>query len=141
MTTITTKCHSCCQVFSWQSQPFIMGNIPAGNLLLSFAMLTAGASIRKVLLVLKHMGVMVFHEPTYYYHQRHYLIPSIVKHWRQYQQKVFDSLRGKDVILSGDGRHDSMGHSAKYGTYTIFCNTVGKILHFSLVQVNLTFVI
>ena len=33
------------------------------------------------------------------------------------------------------GRHDSMGHCAKYGAYTIFCCTLTKIIHFSLVQV------
>jgi len=38
--------------------------------------------------------------------------------------------------LAGDGRHDSMGHSAKYGTYTIFCCTVGLIIHIVLVQVS-----
>jgi len=33
------------------------------------------------------------------------------------------------------GRHDSMGHSAKYGTYSIFCCTIGYIIHLVLVQV------
>ena len=40
------------------------------------------------------------------------------------------------IIIAGDGRHDSMGHSAKFGAYTIFCCTVPMILHFSLVQVS-----
>ena len=37
------------------------------------------------------------------------------------------------------GRHDSMGHSAKFGAYTIFCCTVPMIIHFSLVQVRYIF--
>ena len=40
------------------------------------------------------------------------------------------------VTLAGDGRHDIMGHSAKYGTYTIFCCTVGLIIHIVLVKVG-----
>ena len=40
------------------------------------------------------------------------------------------------IIIAGDGRHDSMGHSAKFGAYTIFCCTIPMILHFSLVQVS-----
>ena len=108
----------------------------AWNLLLSFAVLLAGTSIKKVLLVFKHMGIMAFHEPTYYYHQKHLLIPSIVKFWRSYQANILESLRGKEVLLSGDGRHDSMGHSAKYGTYSIFCSTVGLIIHIVIVQVT-----
>ena len=40
------------------------------------------------------------------------------------------------LVLAGDGRHDSMGHSAKYCTYTIFSCTTSMIIHFSLVQVR-----
>ena len=40
------------------------------------------------------------------------------------------------VTLAGDGRHDSMGHSAKYGTYTIFSCTIGLIIHIVLVKVG-----
>ena len=43
----------------------------------------------------------------------------------------------KEVLLAGDGRHDSMGHSATFGTYTIIFCTVGLILHLVVVQVRL----
>ncbi|XP_022809949.1 uncharacterized protein LOC111346967 isoform X2 [Stylophora pistillata] len=82
------------------------------------------------------MGLLVYHEPTYYYHQRHLLIPSVVAFWRKYQKKLLDMLKDQEVVLAGDGRHDSMGHSAKYGTYTIFCCTIGLIVHIVLVQAN-----
>jgi len=36
---------------------------------------------------------------------------------------------------SGDGRYDSMGHCAKYGTYTMFNNGTGKLVHFEILQV------
>ncbi|KAL9977904.1 hypothetical protein ACROYT_G015367 [Oculina patagonica] len=62
---------------------------------LSLAILCSGASINKVLLVFKHMGV-----------------PSIVKYWRGYQAELLTKLKGEEVVLAGDGRHDSMGHSA-----------------------------
>ena len=39
-------------------------------------------------------------------------------------------------MLAGDERHDSMGHSAKYGSYTIFCCTVGLIIHIVLIQAS-----
>ena len=135
MLTVETWCPKCGQTNAWKSQPELLGKFPACNLLLSFAVLCAGASIRKVLLVFKHMGVLVYHEPTYYYHQRHLLIPSIVSFWRKYQRKLLDGLKDKEVVLAGDGRHDSMGHSAKFGTYTILCCTIGLIIHIVLVQV------
>ena len=37
-------------------------------------------------------------------------------------------------MVAGDGRHDSMGHSAKFGAYTIFCCTLPMIIHFALIQ-------
>ena len=40
------------------------------------------------------------------------------------------------ITIAGDGQHDSMGHSAKFGAYTIFCRAVPMIIHFSLVQVR-----
>ena len=137
MLTLESKCNFCNDTMTWKSQPHLLGKFPPGNILLSFAILSAGASTTKVLRVFKHMGLLGYNEVTYYYHQRHLLFPSIVKYWRSYQKKILESLNGKEVILAGDGRHDSMGHSAKYGTYTVFCCTVGLIIHIVLLQVAL----
>ena len=63
------------------------------------------------------------------------LAHQVVAFWRKYQKKLLDQLKNKEVVMGGDGHHDSMGHSAKYGTYTIFCCTIGLILHIVLVQV------
>lgn len=65
------------------------------------------------------------------------LFPMISLYWKQYQKKMFDCLKltGEKLVMSGDGRHDSMGHSAKFGAYTLFCNNLLKIIHFTLVQV------
>ena len=42
---------------------------------------------------------------------------------------------GEGLVMAGDGRHDSKGHSAKYGAYTVICCNLSKIVHFSLIQV------
>lgn len=43
-----------------------------------------------------------------------------------------------DLIVAGDGRHDSMGHNAKYGAYSILsCTQEPQIIHFKLVQVTI----
>ena len=116
MVSVETKCNKCQGIKVWNSQPLILNRIPAGNLLLSLAMLCAGASIKKSLLVLRHMNMVIYNESTYYYHQKHLLIPAIVTFWRKYRQNLIDKLHGVEVALAGDARHDSMGHSAKYGT-------------------------
>ena len=92
------------------------------------------------MILLLNMGLLGYNEVTYYYHQRHFLFPSIILYWRAYQKSILESLKGKEVVLAGDGRHDSMGHSAKYGTYTIFCCTIGLIIHLVVIQVKYIFI-
>ena len=41
MLTIEAKCCNCKEVFEWKSQPFILSKLPAGNLLMSLAVLCA----------------------------------------------------------------------------------------------------
>ena len=50
---------------------------------------------------------------------------------------MMDKLKKLDggVVIAEDGRHDSMGHSAKFCAYTIFCCTSPMIIHFDIIQV------
>jgi solute carrier family 8 (sodium/calcium exchanger) len=97
----------------------------------------AGASISKILLVFRHMGLAVFSIQTYFRHQRHFVFPSIFYYWKTYRKSLIDKVKGlKRVERSGDGRFDSMGHSAKYGVYTMLCTTLMKVVHFEIVQVS-----
>lgn len=131
MVTVTQSCANCNQKFVWRSQPLVLGKYPAGNILLSFAVLMAGASINRILLVFQHMGLCAYAARTFFRHQRSYVFPTVLHHWETYRMKLVEKLKGmKDVAWSGDGRFDSMGHSAKYGVYTMFCTTLMKIVHF-----------
>ena len=42
----------------------------------------------------------------------------------------------KEVNWAGDARFDSMGHSAKYGAYTMLNTNIMKTVHFEVVQVK-----
>lgn len=137
MITVVQKCSHCNKSFHWHSQPFTLGRHPAGNVLLSFGTLVAGGSISKLLLIMKHMGLCAYRARTFFLHQRNFLFPAILHHWETYQDKLMRIVQSTgDLSWSGDGRFDSMGHSAKYGTYTVFCSSVMKIVHFELLQVN-----
>jgi solute carrier family 8 (sodium/calcium exchanger) len=66
------------------------------------------------------------------------LFPTIHLYWKKYKQDRVSKLKatGQNLAIAGDGRHDSMGHSAKYCAYTLFCCTVPLIIDFSLIQVG-----
>lgn len=110
MVTVNQYCQSCKKNFKLRSQPFILGRYPARNVFLSFAVLMPGASISKLFLVFRHEA------RTSFYHQSIFLFPALLKYWASYQSWLINKLKDmKDVVWSGDGRLDLMGHSAKYG--------------------------
>jgi len=119
------------------SAPSCCRKYPIGNVMLSFAILMAGASINKVMLVFRHLGLQVHSARTYFRHQKSFLFPVILHHWDSYRADLIAKIKQmKDVAWTGDGRFDSVGHSAKYGVYSMFCTTIMKIVHFELVQVS-----
>ena len=137
MASVTQKCKHCGGEYTWKSQPSMFGRHPAGNVMLSFGILTSGAKISQTLLVLKHMGLSAISPRTYYYHQKKFLFPSILKHWGTVQSTLLQKVKEvQEPQWSGDGRFDSMGHSAKYGVYTMYCNSTSKLVHFELLQVH-----
>lgn len=50
------------------------------------------------------------------------------------QAKLLDNFRLNDLILSGDGKCDSPGKSAKFCTYSMMEATDNQILHFESVD-------
>ena len=138
MVTMTQNCPECGDgAFKWSSQPLIFGRYPAGNILLSFGILMAGASVSRLLLVFKHMGMCCTSIRTYFLHQKQFIFPAILHHWELYRKGLMNKVKQvKNAAWCGDGRFDSMGHSAKYGTYSMFCcSPIDKIVHFELLQV------
>ena len=71
---VTTVCSNpMCKekIFTWHSQPKIPNfEIPAGNFLLSLAILLSGGSITKVRQMFRHMGLACISLNTYFRHQR-----------------------------------------------------------------------
>ena len=65
-------------------------------------------------------------EKSFYRLRRSYVAPAIKKKWRIEQKKVIKGLKTQEeVVLVGDGRCDSPGHSAKYCTYTFMAANTG----------------
>ena len=61
----------------------------------------------------------------------------ICSYWEIEKQTVFNSLKNQEkVILIGDGRCDSPGHSTKYGTYINMDANSGKVVDLEFVAVS-----
>ena len=125
MASVTQICNHCGKCYKWKSQPSMFGSI-----------LASGAKISQTLLMFKHMGLSVISLRTYFYHQKKFHFPSVLHHWETKQSSLLDEVKSvEEPQWSGDGRFDSMGHSAKYGVYTMYSNSTSKLVHFELLQV------
>ena len=130
---IRQTCSHCGHIWLWNSQPFIK-NQPAGNTLLSAAILFSGSTPTKALHFLKCLRVACITDRTFYLHQTQYLEPSVLSVWSSKQQQLISTCE-LPLAIGGDGRADSPGHSAKYGSYGIIDLRTNKVLHIELVQV------
>lgn len=83
------------------------------------------------------MNVRGIGRSTFDNHQSQYLQPVIYSTWQTTQQEMFQELSrmGGGLVIGGDGRSDSPGHCAKYGSYSTMELRLGKIIDVPLVQV------
>ena len=133
---VRQHCSHCGHEWTWNSQPFIK-DIPAGNILLSAAILFSGCTPGKVLHFLNCLQVACITDRTFYLHQTQYLEPAVLSVWQDNQHQLLSAIlkQGSPIIIGGDGRADSPGHSAKFGSYGILDLHTNKVLHIELVQV------
>ena len=102
---IRQTCSHCGHIWLWNSQPFIK-NQPAGNILLSAAILFSGSTPIKVLHFLKCLQVACITDRTFYLHQTQYLEPSVLSVWSSKQQHLISTCEFP-LMIGGDGRADS----------------------------------
>lgn len=76
---------------------------------------------------------------TFMSHQHFYLQPAIVEVWKEHQTSYVRETRetGHPVCIGGDGRADTPGHSAKYGSYSVMDLDQAIVIDVQLVQVNI----
>ena len=131
-------CSRCLESHRWATQPMVGGtNFPAGNLQLSAAISFSGASLAKTLRVLDMMHIPVFDDSTYFRHCRLFIHPTIYSFWTDHQDKLVQRLAEMEggLVLAGDARSDSPGHSAKYNSYTFMETRINKVVDIQLIQV------
>ncbi|XP_052813268.1 uncharacterized protein LOC128240615 isoform X1 [Mya arenaria] len=121
----------------WESQPKVRG-VPAGNILLSAGILFSGCSPSKVLRIFDFINVLSISLSTFFSHQRTVLWPAIERVWTKCNDQLISVLldREEELVVAGDGRSDSPGHSAKFGVYSMIDMHTGRVVAIELVQSN-----
>ena len=135
MLKISAECHNGHQI-NWSSQP-VHNRMPLGNLFIAASCLFSGSQCSKLFTFLNHLKMPSIAIRTYCKIQRALLIPTILSVWKRCQQQIFEKLPPKPLVLGGDARMDSPGHSAKYGSYSLMDLRTNEILDLQLVQVQI----
>ncbi|XP_071852468.1 uncharacterized protein [Apostichopus japonicus] len=120
---------------TWCSQPKLRG-MYAGNLQLAAGIVVSGNSFTKTGQLFKSMNLKCISKDTFFRVQKLYVAPAVEEMWEKMQETLFSSLKDKEVVVSGDARNDSPGHSAQYCTYTMMEESGGKVLHMEIVDVR-----
>lgn len=124
----------------WRSQPEMRGTrMPAGNLLLCFAILVAGGSASKVFRVFKHMGLACLSLRTFFKHQkvRYRSIQQAASIRMAENVRKFrfakNFLKDKDEWYHGKDVHCFEEYSLQL--YSLRCNFRAKLYHSSFLQI------
>lgn len=135
--TITQDCGFCAFQRTWSSQPFI-GSIPAGNFELSCALLFSGSLPSKATRMFQFLNMASISYRTFMYHQQCYLHPVVIEVWRDQQASYMQEAQNsrRHVHLGGDGRADTPGHCAKFGSYTLMDLEKNMVVDLQLIQSN-----
>lgn len=135
--TVFQECGVCGYQRTWRSQPMI-GAIPAGNFELSCAILFSGSLPSKSIRMFKFLNMAAISIRTFMYHQQYYLHPAILQVWKNHQGAYIEEVQdtGRAVRLGGDGRADTPGHCAMFGSYTLMDLEENKVVDMQLVQSN-----
>ena len=135
MLSIEVTCPSGCKT-TWESQPVVKRK-PIGNLLLAASILFTGNTFAAFSRLASCLNLQFFSESVFYDTQLKYLFPVVNEAWEAESTRQIEKLNSRDVVnLDGDGRFDSPGHCAKYGTYTLMDEDSGDVVAFNVVHVS-----
>ena len=129
---VSVTCINHC-TYTWSAQPSASG-IAIGNLLTAASILFSGMTFQRFHQWSSLLKLATISESTFYAIQRTTLWPVIHEAWSSHQESLMKALKGIPLKLAGDGRCDSPGYTAKFGTYTLLDTDSDKIIDFQIVQ-------
>ena len=129
---VKTTCIEHC-TYTWSAQPILRG-MAAGNLLTASAILFSGFTYARYAQFANLLKLQTIAERTFYEVQKDLLWPVVQEAWKIHKESLHRELRGTDLKFAGDGRCDSPGHTAKYGTYSLKDCATDKLVEFAVIQ-------
>jgi hypothetical protein len=121
--------------YVWRAQPMV-NKMALGNLMLSAAIVFSGNTYSRFRQMADYVNLGFPNESTYRSVANKYVYPVVNEAWLAEKRVVVNSLQGRSLAITGDGRCDSPGFSAKYGTYTVMEMNSRKIVEFVVVHVK-----
>ena len=135
--TLKLNCMSNC-FYKWQSQPSLGDIKGTGNLSLTAGIFFSGIPFAKFESFARLTNLKAIGKGTYFNLREQFLFPVVKSTWEDEQKTVLNELKTREsgVVLAGDGRCDSPGHSAKYCTYTFLDVESKKVVDFNVVAIT-----
>ena len=120
----------------WKSQP-IVNRYSQGNLTLSAAVLFSANTFEKIAKCFDIANIQWITKTSYYAVQRKFLAGVVHLNYSRMNTSLVNRLKNEgECKLSGDGRHDSLDHNAKYVTYSLMNQQTNEIVAFAVTQVT-----
>ena len=122
------SCFKNCSV-EWKSQPTVGSLKGLGNIFLASSIAFSGLPLAKFQRFAWLVNLKFISDSVYYQLRRDFILPTVRQKWNVERKNMVKLLRSRDlVVLVGDGRCDSPGHSAKYCTYTFMETKTSRVI-------------
>ena len=108
--------------------------IYTNTITIAAAIIVTGNNYEKYSLLCKFLKLHSVSRSTFMRVQRKFVIPVIEQFWKDMKETIWKTFHGESVILCGDGRNDSPGHSAKYCVYVLMEQFTGVIVDLEVVE-------
>lgn len=116
---VTWKCDGAGHnVYNWTSQPQLINGIYLGNFQALTAITVSGNNFTKIALFCKFLGLGFPSTRSHTRMQSKYVAPAVEESLNNFKSSIVEEHRAVNIVVSGDERMDSPGHSAKYTVHT-----------------------